>query len=198
MRAVCPTFLVFFYVICRLTDRPLTNRGRGMPRGRPRGIPGPLLWAGSVAHAVARLAPAPAGVGRGLAVGPAEVLADVDVVAVGDGVAGRRAGAVGPQTLAGPGGGPDPAVPDDLLDAEALGQGVLVALGVSAKERRHDRVPGRLVLGVVDRQVVVVRAAPGVQAQAAAPVDGAAVVDAPVLAARPPVLDVVGQPERAG
>ena len=27
MRAVCPTFLVFFYVICRLTDRPLTSNG---------------------------------------------------------------------------------------------------------------------------------------------------------------------------
>ena len=27
MRAVCPTFLVFFYVICRLTDRPLTKTG---------------------------------------------------------------------------------------------------------------------------------------------------------------------------
>ena len=44
MRAVCPTFLVFFYVICRLTDRPLTKGRRGMPRGRPRGIPRRLLW----------------------------------------------------------------------------------------------------------------------------------------------------------
>lgn len=27
MRCVCPIFLVFFYVICRLTDRPVTRHG---------------------------------------------------------------------------------------------------------------------------------------------------------------------------